>query len=1270
LVALKVIAAPLAGDPRFRERFRREATAAASIEHPHVVPVYEADEREGVLYLAMRLIDGVDLGTLIWRERRLDPQRAVELVAQVASALDAVHARGLIHRDVKPANVLVAEEEGHDHAYLTDFGIAKRRGGHTLTRAGSVVGTLDYLAPEAFRGEPVGPGTDIYALGCVLYEALTGEVPFPHQSEAAKVSAHLHESPLSLRDHAPDLSEALDGVVQRALAKQPGDRFGSAGTLAAGARAALEGRLVETIVDPRSGAARGAPAVVPEPVRKSVTVLYSLLAGVAGEGLDPELRAGALPGFFERARRAIEGHGGTCTGPVGDAVVGIFGLAELHEDDALRAARSAIDLHRSVGGQEAEPPPGIPSLIPTSAIATGVVLASEGSADLAVAGGVVEAAARLCQFGQSGRIALSDATRALVKDAVELEPPPAPTEGRRVAGWALLSVRPGAEALRRRLDAPLVGRDREHEQLHHALERCAQDRSPGLVTVLAAPGLGKSRLAQEFQLAIEGRATAVAGRCLPYGEGITFWPVAEILRQLGGPDPIAGIARILGPGTDVPAIADQLTGLLGLREGGTAADEIFWAVRKFLAAAAHDRPLVVVFEDIHWAEPTLLELIEHLAEWTRDSALMLLCLARPELLERWPGWAAGRVNAASIVLEPLSIEDSQAVISGLPGGPKLDEETRQRILEAADGNPLFVEQMLALARDQAARTLQPDVPVGIKALLAARLELLAPPERDLLGRAAIIGKEFWPEAVKRLLGDGRGPALGDALTGLVRKDFIEPSIATGLGQDEFRFRHILIRDAAYEALPKRLRGELHERLASWLEETFDPVMGEYEEIIGSHLERAYRYRVELGTGGPPIGGLRKRAADRLGSAGRRALARSDLSAAANLLDRAALLLDERDPLRLELRLDAAGALIERGELDRAERVLDEVVEAADALGDRRLLYHAQIQRSDIAILAGTSAGVQLAHAEQAVQAFEEVGDELGLARAWMLRGVIDWLYCRARSAASAYQHAADHAKRAEAERQEEEGLFWVCAAHTHGPTPVREALAYCENALAETLSRRRLRGQVLSNHLALLKAYQGDFDEARTLYTRGQAVVEELGLEVVAGFSTQALAWIEMGAGEPAAAEAALRQGCEILERLGEKAFLSTNAAMLAEALHRQGADDEAERFLDIAEAAGAQDDIVTQVQLRATRAKLVAGRGDPVEAERLAREALTLAARTDFFVLEPIARLALALALVTGGRNTEAIPMIEAARSCYAAKGDVVSGGHASEWLAQLGAD
>jgi predicted ATPase len=1254
-VALKVIAGPLVGDPQFRERFRREATAAAALEHPHVVPVFEADERNGVLYLAMRLIEGVDLSTLIRRETGLEPHRAVRLVEQVASALDAAHARGLVHRDVKPANVLVMAGEGPEHGYLTDFGIAKRHGsGPGLTKPGTLVGTLDYMSPEALRGETVGPASDIYALGCVLYEALAAEVPFREVTDVATIAAHLNEPPPSVREQVPELPEAIDHVVSRALAKDPGERFPSAGALAADALRALDGVAIEG-----SGASvrlADAPAGG-GPVRKSVTVLYSTLTA-AGHALDPELRAQALPKFFENARFAIERYGGGYAGPSGDAVVGIFGLPQLHEDDALRAARAALDLHESVASN---------ALLPTSGIATDTVFASDPSDDSVAAGSVTQDASRLCQFAGTGQIVLSGVTRELVRDAAELERLPPDDTEELPSGWRLLSVVRDAELMVRSLDAPLVGREEELIRLRQAHERSVQDSSPGLVTVLGAPGVGKTRLGQEFQRSAQTEATVALGRCLPYGEGITFRPVTEILRQVAGTDPQEGIGRILGREDDAAAVQHVLSELLGLRPASASSDEIFWAVRRFLAAAAEERPLLVIFEDIHWAEPTLLDLIQHLGEWSKGVPLLLVCLARPELIEKWPDWAEGRLRSESIVLEPLSSEQSEALIMSIPGATGLDDDARRRILEAAEGNPLFVEQMLAHVRDQGAPVGDLPVPASIAALLAARLELLAAAERDLLSRASIIGKGFSSVAVAHLLSDGQGMPLQEALSRLVRKEFIEAPAANGSELDEFRFRHMLIRDAAYESLPKRLRGELHERFASWLEETFADEAVEYQEIVGGHLERAFRYRDELGSGDPSTGELARGAAARLGTAGRRALARSEPKAAVNLLERATMLLDVEDPARPELQLDTAHALVERGDFAPADRLLDGLLDAA-ASSDRRVRFRALVQRSFIALATGAAAETSSETARQAIQVLQELGDDLGLAQAWMLLGITDWSACQAAAAAVSYEHAVEHARRAGAQREEDESLAWVTAAHTFGPTPVPDAIALCEQVLAKASGRRRVQGHVLSSHLSLLKALEGDFDEARAVFSRGQEILEELGLDVWVASNAQGAALIEMRAGDPAAAEAALRRGYEALEQLGEKGYLSMHAAMLARALQAQREDSEAEHFLRIAEAAAASDDVASQVWIRATWARLQAGRGHHGVAERVGREALDLAESTDFFFDTTEALLALAEAALAAAHDQEATALMQAALELQLVKGDLAAAASTRKQLGEVG--
>src|ERR687888_1131258 len=544
--------------------------------------------------------------------------------------------------------------------------------------------------------------------------------------------------------------------------------------------------------------------------RKTVTVLFCDVTGSTdlGERLDPEALRSLLARYFERMKATVERHGGTVEKFIGDAVMAVFGVPVLHEDDALRALRAAAEMRDA-----------------------------------------------LPELGVQGRI-----------------------------GVATGEVVTGTE------------------------ERVASERSCQLFTILGPAGVGKSRLAAEFFVSI-GDPLVVRGRCLPYGEGITYWPVVEIVKQLPAAEPD-------------PAAAEAIRTLLGEQQLVTSSEEIAWGFRKQLEAVASERPLVCVFDDLHWGEETLLDLVEHVADLSRDAPILLLCMARPDLLDRRTGWGGGKVNATSVLLEPLTSEETELLIDNLA---RLDEGLRSRIREAAEGNPLFVEEMVALVQESGDGEVT--VPPTIQALMAARLDQLEGDERNVLQCGSVEGRVFHRGAVQELNpGEARLPA---RLTALVRKELIRPDKAELPGEDAFRFRHLLIRDAAYDALPKTTRAELHERYSGWLEKHGADLV-ELDEMLGYHLEQAHRCRRELGQ---PSGGLGERAAAKLAAAGRRALDRGDMDGASNLLARAAALLEEADKARLELEVDLGEALLESGRLPEAESLLEETVARAAHTGD-------------------------------------------------------------------------------------------------------------------------------------------------------------------------------------------------------------------------------------------------------------------------------------------------------------------------------------------------
>jgi len=581
----------------------------------------------------------------------------------------------------------------------------------------------------------------------------------------------------------------------------------------------------------------GARLAEPPPAReqrKTVTVVFCDVTGSTslGEKLDPESLRRVMARYFESMRAVIERHGGTVEKFIGDAVMAVFGLPLLHEDDALRGVRAAAEMREALAELNGELLRDYGTQLELRiGVNTGEVVS--GTEERLATGDAVNVAARLEQGAQPGEILLGEDTYRLVRDAVRvesIEPLVAKGKSEPLPAHRLFQVLAGAPAFARRTDALMVGRKRQLKLLSDAHENLVSERSCHLFTVLGSAGVGKSRLAAEF-LASVGEATVVRSRCLSYGEGITYWPVVEVIKQLPDATQLA-----------IDELAsERIRGLLGEEEVVTSTEEIAWAVRKLFEAAASERPLVVVFDDAHWGEETFLDLVEHVADLSRDAPILLLCLARPELLDRRPGWGGGKLNATSVLLEPLSAEETNELIERLLGEASLEEELRMRIGEAAEGNPLFVEEMVALVRESGDGEMA--VPPTIQALLAARLDLLDPKERGVLECGSVEGRVFHRGAVQALAPED--PQLTAHLTALVRKELVRPDKPQLPGEDAYRFRHLLIRDAAYDALPKATRAELHERFAAWLEERASDLV-ELDEILGHHLEQAYRYRAELG----------------------------------------------------------------------------------------------------------------------------------------------------------------------------------------------------------------------------------------------------------------------------------------------------------------------------------------------------------------------------------------------------------------------------------------
>ena len=1028
-------------------------------------------------------------------------------------------------------------------------------------------------------------------------------------------------------------------------------------------------------------ATAGARAARPPPgaeTRKTVTVLFACVVDPAAhaEGLDAEARRRVSARYLDGMRTVVERHGGTVEAYPGDALMAVFGVPLLHDDDALRAVRAALELRQGLVslGDEIERAFGV-RLSGRVGIGTGEVIADRPAPGRPLATGeAVNAAKRLEELAGADEILIDDTTQRLVRDVVDAEPA---ALGSRLVGLRASGERPRAP------DSALVGRAKQLAGLSSALESAVADRACHLVTVLGAAGVGKSRLVAEFMGGLGDDATVLSGRCLPYGESITYWPLAEVVRDLTDTDGDAHASREAlalrltdEPKADVIAtVVGEAIGLEGF--GGATSEKIFWAVRRLLESLARHRPLVVVLDDLQWAEPTFLDLVEHVADLARDAPILLLCMARPELLDGRPGWGGGKLNAASILLQPLGPEDSRQLVENLLTHGSPSSEAAGRIADACEGNPLFAEELLAmliddglLQRDDDCWTLadgigELPVPPTIHALLAARLERLPEEERALLARVSVEGTVFHREAVRELAPASLAPVVDRCLTELVRKDVIRPDRSSFADDDAFRFRHMLIRDAAYRSLPKEARAELHERFAAWLERVAEPRLHELEEILGYHLEQAHRCLSELGPLDTDAEALAGRASERLESAGRRALARSDRTAAVRLLERSAALVPDDVARRAALLPDLGAALIEAGRLADAEDVLGRATRAAGEADDDSAAARTLVQQEFLRLQRGEAAGTDEAAevVERVVPIFREAGDEQGLCGALRLEAWRHWIDAQVDAAAAAWEEAATHARNAGVEYERIEILGWIASSLFLGPTHVTDGIRRCEAILAEVESNLAATADVL-RPLAGLHAMQGRFDEARELLARSDTAFEELGLTLSSAVSHHA-AEVELLAGDPVAAERSLRRGYAALDEMGDRALLSTTAALLGQPLLAQGRVQEAESLAELSAELAAGDDLVTQVLWRGVRARSLVGRGQAEEAERLAREAVGLAERTDLVNHRGNALTDLAMVLRQVRREDDARGAFGEALRLYEQKGNAVGAERVQSHLA-----
>jgi DNA-binding SARP family transcriptional activator len=868
-----------------------------------------------------------------------------------------------------------------------------------------------------------------------------------------------------------------------------------------------------------------------------------------GDDLDAEAYAQATARAREAVRLVFERHGAVVE-RAGSAVVGLFGTPTPQDDDAARAvaaAQAAVEaVPESRGG-----------------IASGDSFGSESAA--------IEQALRL----QAGA-----AAGALEVDAL---------------------TRSRAQPRSLRLDRPLAGRTAEQRRLLDLYDGAVQHRRSATVVLVGPAGIGKSRLAEALAASVSEHTRVLRTRCPPYGDGIGLLPAAELVRGAAtlpaDANPAAARARLEGllAGDDraAPAV-EQLLDVLGLADE-PADGAPGWAVRRLLEAVTVGSSTLVAIDDLHWAAPAFVEVVERLAE-PMEAALTVVATTR----DRPPP-----VQAEVVQLAPLDRAACEAIVVELLGGT-VEQASLQRLVERAGGNPLFLEELVQDLR-AAGRLRLDDVwrlddsgetlPESIRSLLAMRIEHLPERERDLLGRCSVLGRSFTYAAVDELA-DGD---VEDPLAGLVASFLLQPAAV----EDDLEFRHGLIRDAAYASLPLTLRAELHERVAASLDRGTAGAR-EREALAVHHLDQAYRARATLAADDPQLAAAAAELATRAASLGHTLLAHGDAAAAGSLLARAL----ELDPDRPLARIELGRARYDAGDLSAAD-------EAWALAEEGPFAERARVGRLEV--LLHTDPGCDLegvgADLDALAGSLRERGDDGGLIEALLAHAYVSLTRGRIAELVATLDEALALAQTAGRSRAEAEILFLVCGASWYGPLPVADGIRRCEEVLADARDRPIVEAAALQA-LGVLRALAGEPELARATVEASRSIRRDIGQDLGAAASAIDAGLVELLAGEYAAAEQVLRAGYAELERLGEKGYFSTIAALLAEAVEAQGRPEEARELARASASAAAPDDVASHVSWRVADARALTRLGSLDEAQARAREAVAIADATDFSLL------------------------------------------------------
>jgi class 3 adenylate cyclase len=999
----------------------------------------------------------------------------------------------------------------------------------------------------------------------------------------------------------------------------------------------------------------------PSPRRRIVAALFCDLVGSTelAERTDPEVLRRILNRYFDVMRAAIERHGGTVEKFIGDAVVGAFGMPVSHEDDALRAVRAALemrraaaDLDREIGGHDAR-------IRVRIAIDAGETFADDAAAvDGRVAGDVFNTAARRQSAAEIGDVLVSGAAERLGRARLRTQPLRALTlkgKAEPVEVFRVLGVR-GAPLP---AQTPFVGRSRAMSMLEHAMEDAIESGACVLMTILAPPGVGKSRLGQMFAASIRERARVLDAQTPSYGEGVTFSPLIELLAasvELPGADAeaVASALRLrLAEEADGPAVADRLAQVLGVHEALAA--DASWAVRRLLETISGEQPLVVILDDAHWAEEPMLDIVGAVVD-RFHGPLLVLCLARPELLDRRPTWGSGKPRTVTTTLPPLGTSETRRLAEALVADAP--EAVIDRMCETAEGNPLFLEQLAAMLRDRGsvvegrwrgARESELEIPSTVHALLAARVDDLDPSSRTILEHASVEGRRFRVATVRALVDDIDQEALDSALMTLERRALIEvDDEATG----RWRFAHALIAETAYRGIPKELRAALHERLAEWLlaEDADQP---DVDESAARHLERAFHLREELGMRDDASHALAERAGLLFAETGSRAFASVDLIAARDLLSRAARLLPEGSRRRLDLLPNLGVTLTETGRPEETEALLTAAVTEARASGSEAAALRATIQLlANRVYRSPTQSEIEAAavEAHAAAEALRALGDGVGLAEAAIVIEYLGWMRGDLEEHRVWGMQAVSYGLAAGRPREAAQGVADAVFATAYGRIPF-DGFAEVASGF-EAIADHPLTASASTALRAMAALGAGDHDAFDRYERSWRDVLDRHGLSWLAAAQGLVMAALETWTGRAEVAEQRLLEAREVLSAAGDVWWLGTIDSLLCRALAVQGRTREFLTHADAFEASDLVPDRDTLVRRPLLRSRALLIRGSTADAEEAARRALAAAEGSDLIVSTAEAHLMLADVLEARGRDQDgaaarehAVALLEAKR-------------------------